>query len=1542
MPTISTVLIGNDTLLQQCAEMLLDRGDRIEAVVTDHPGLVAWAQDRGLPLEPPGPDLAARLAAVSFDWLLSIANLTIIPEDVLRLPTKGAVNFHDAPLPRHAGLNAPVWALIEGDTEHGITWHMIDEGVDLGDILVTRAFPITGDDTALTLNSRAFEAALESFPELLDQLETGAPKRRRQNLALRTYHGGADRPMGHGLLDFAQPVDELERLVRALDYGPYWNPMALPKFVHAGEVWIVGKARPADAQGQPGVVLATDGALRVACAGGALDLTDLRGLDGQPVEPGRIARVGDVIASPEAAQVSALAEQKRAIARSIGFWRDRLARMVPAVIPGAPVSPQAPHADYETQPIPGPVDLIFAAAGILARRLDPRDGAAIGWRSPEIAALSEGGFVSGWVPVPLGNPSTAQDWQTSLEAEISALRDHGSFATDLPLRDPDLGPVAAPAIALSDRAGPVSGAAMTIEITDDGAFAHIDPARIAPLHAGFLIDRLTGIANAAADDTPLSDIAVMGAAERSAVLEHWNKTGQSVTGPDTMHAAFEAQVDATPNATALIFEAQALRYGDLEARANRAAHVLRDMGVGPGSVVALCTRRGADMVAGALAILKAGGAYLPMDPGYPADRLRHMLTDSGAQVVVTHTAARGALPDHDAATLSLDTDARLASAPETRPSPAAASSDLAYLIYTSGSTGKPKGVMVEHGNVINFYTAMDAVIDYAPGDAWLAVTSLSFDISVLELFWTTARGLTAVIAEEDTGARLSPVRTGAEGGMDFSLYYWGNDDGAGRDKYRLLLEGAAFADANGFAALWTPDRHFHAFGGPYPNPSITGAAVAAITKRIAVRGGSVVAPLHHPARIAEEWAVIDNLTNGRAGIAMASGWQPDDFILRPENTPPSNKAAMIEAIDQVRRLWRGEAVAFPRADGTSHAVVSQPRPVSAELPVWVTTAGNPETWREAGAQGCHVLTHLLGQSIEEVGEKIALYHAALREAGHDPAAFSVTLMLHAFVSDSRAHAREIARGPMKSYLRAAAGLIKQYAWAFPAFKRPEGVENAFDLTLDDLSETELDAILDFAFERYFTESGLFGTVEDAVQRVAEVKAIGVTEIACLIDYGIDRDTVLDGLAPLARVVAEVNAAGPDQDGDYSIAAQIRRHKVRHLQCTPSLMRILMADDAARAALPSVSALYLGGEALPGALLDDIASVTQAPVTNLYGPTETTIWSTAAPAVTGGGGTASLGHPIANTQVYVLDDRQNPVPLGEEGELWIGGAGVTQGYWQRSEMTRERFVENPFHGGRMYRTGDIVRRRGDGQIDYIGRADHQVKLRGYRIELGEIEAALDAQEGINQAVVIAREDAPGDGRLVAYYTGTARPEAALRRVLAGLLPSFMVPTRLVHLAAFPLTPNKKIDRGALPDPAAATTEAKEATAARPEPAANAGARPAVDARPMATRLAAIWTRVLGVQNPSVRDNFFALGGHSLLAIQLHRAMRDELGVPDLSITDVFRFPQLGELAERVATLTADTGVSTGPAAAAPPGPTVPTPDRKDAVARRRAMRARRGS
>lgn len=1518
MTSLTALLLGNETLTQQCGAIWLARGHRLSAVVTRHPEVRAWAESAGIRVEAPGKDLAQRLQGQAVDWVLSVANLSLVPPAVLAMGTKGGVNFHDGLLPEHAGLNAPVWSLLEGAAEHGITWHLMTDGVDEGDILDQRRFDIQPNDTALTLNTRCFEVAMESFPSVVSQLEQGL-RRTAQDLSRRRVHGRTDRPLAFGRIDFTRSAAEVARFVCALDHGRYWNPLTTAKVQCGESVLNVGTAEISEGSAQPGSILsATSEGLVVACGDGAVRLNRLTcQKKGLPVCPSTVKDRAVAPLVPQAAE-----ELTRALAK-IAAQEQRLRRDLrdfEPVVGGT--TPSAAGPEWVSFAIPGLSDGTFGLGEltIALARMSGLDSAGLGIATAEHLP----GYTSGWIPLSINAAMTASAALDTWE-KVSAQSQHlAGWPTDLMTRDPDLSSFSTPAVMMGTT-GPFDGAALTI--TKDGLFA--DTGRITREEAEAVARRIGYIAAAVASlgqDEAISDLPALHPDERETVLNGWNQT-YAPRRDLCVHLEFEAQVARTPDAPAVSFEGVTLSYAELNRRANRAAHVLINMGVHPGTLVGLHTRRSLDMLVGALAILKAGGAYVPMDPAYPADRTALYCEDSGCPVIVTQSALEGGLPDK-VVTLCLDTDGRLSLAPEGNPVTTVNPSDLAYVIYTSGSTGRPKGVMVEHRNVVNFFTGMDQRLGTDAG-VWLAVTSISFDISVLELFWTLSRGFKIVISSDENRALVSSGRITSAGKMDFSIYYWGNDDGAGPKKYELLIEGAKFADRHGFVAVWTPERHFHAFGGPYPNPSVTGAAVAAVTKNIGVRAGSCVVPLHHPARIAEEWAVIDNLTNGKAGLAIASGWQPEDFVLRPENTPPRNKAAMYAAADQVKRLWRGEGVDFAKADGTMFTVKTQPRPVSKELPLWVTTAGNPETWREAGEMGANVLTHLLGQSIDEVATKIGIYREAREKAGHDPKTGIVSLMLHTYVGRDREQVRRVAEGPMKAYLAAAVGLVKQYAWAFPAFKKPAGVENPMDIDLRTLSAEENAAILDFAFQRYFEDSGLFGTVDDALARVEQLKRIGVSEVACLIDYGIAPEQVMEGLYPLSEVVRRANSGGAVEDDDHSIAAQLIRHKVTHLQCTPSMARMIAMNDDSRIALAGVKTIMLGGEALPGAQVADLRKATSARILNMYGPTETTIWSSVAEA-TEAEATVNIGKPLANQQLYVLDDRQNPLPIGTAGELWIGGDGVTRGYWQRPDLTADRFLPDPFvspdraapWGARMYRTGDLVRRRADGSIDFLGRTDHQVKIRGHRIELGEIEAALEAQAGVTQAVVIAREDSPGDTRLVAYLTGQVN-EAALKAALTTLLPEHALPSHFVRLSSFPLTPNRKVDRKALPAPAASV-------------AVTEFVAPVSDVE---AQIAEIWQRVLGVPKVGAKDNFFALGGHSLLAVQAHREIRDRLGATKLSITDIFRFPMLEALARHLDDRPKPAAVESAPSAARL-GIQTQADARADAMARRRAMRAAR--
>ena len=347
--------------------------------------------------------------------------------------------------------------------------------------------------------------------------------------------------------------------------------------------------------------------------------------------------------------------------------------------------------------------------------------------------------------------------------------------------------------------------------------------------------------------------------------------------------------------------------------------------------------------------------------------------------------------------------------------------------------------------------------------------------------------------------------------MDLSLFFFADTaadtDG---DLYRLLLESARFADTHGFRAVWTPERHFHSFGGQYPNPSLTGAALAAVTERVSIRAGSVVAPLHHPVRIAEEWSVVDNLSGGRAGISFASGWHAGDFVLRPENYK-DRKNIMVEAVTTVQRLWRGEEAEFDGPDGEQRRVRLCPRPVQPELPVWITAAGSPQSFRIAGRLGAGILTHQLGQADDALERNIATYREALVEEHGAGARSHVVLMQHAMLGEDRERVRELVREPLTEYLRSSMDLIA----ASPAAPGADG----FDLNRIPSQDKEF--MLARQFDRLFTRAGLFGTVEDGVEVVRRLAAMGVDEIACLIDFGVDREEVLRSLRYLDAVRARV-------------------------------------------------------------------------------------------------------------------------------------------------------------------------------------------------------------------------------------------------------------------------------------------------------------------------------------------------------------------------------------------------------------------------------------
>ena len=386
-------------------------------------------------------------------------------------------------------------------------------------------------------------------------------------------------------------------------------------------------------------------------------------------------------------------------------------------------------------------------------------------------------------------------------------------------------------------------------------------------------------------------------------------------------------------------------------------------------------------------------------------------------------------------------------------------------------------------------------------------------------------------------------------------------------------------------------------------------------------------------------------------------------------------------------------------------------------------------------------------------------------------------------------------------------------------------------------------------------------------------------------------SVLELLWTLTRGLTVVLDAGR---GPGFIADEILRYGVTHLQMTPSLAMMLTLDSRAYAALASLRTMLLGGEGVPASLITLLRKVFKGNVYNMYGPTETTVWSTSY-LIQEVGSSIPIGRPIANTQVYLLDDTFHPVPIGEVGELFIGGDSVARGYWNRPELTAERFITIPaLAPQRLYRTGDLARFLPDGNLEYLGRTDYQIKLRGHRIEPGEVEAFLEQCRGVRQAVVVLREDREGDKRLVAYLVASAgSPEspAELRATLASKLPDYMVPSAFVFLPALPLTNNGKIDRKTLlklPPP--------NLSAQAPEDISEAGV--AESGTEMEQIIARAWRDALGVSSVGLNDNFFDLGAHSLTVAEVQARLQQDLG-REVALVDLFEFSTVASLAAHLA-------------------------------------------
>ena len=350
-------------------------------------------------------------------------------------------------------------------------------------------------------------------------------------------------------------------------------------------------------------------------------------------------------------------------------------------------------------------------------------------------------------------------------------------------------------------------------------------------------------------------------------------------------------------------------------------------------------------------------------------------------------------------------------------------------------------------------------------------------------------------------------RTSASPSFSFLFFSDVRKDISDTQKYEFMRDITLFADREGFTSIYIPERHFYEFGSIYANSAIMASYLIPQTKRIRFRTAGVSLTLHHPAEVVEWWAMNDILSGGRVDLGFGSGWNKPDFILSPE-TYEDRRAICSARIPIVQKLWRGETVSFPGPNGEEIPITVYPRPLQRELNVWLLVAQNDEAFSYAGNKGYNIFTMLYGINLEAMGKKIALYRKGRKEAGFDPETGIVSLMLHTLVHKDLSFVEGTVKEPFKEYIKSSLNAHVKAA----VDAKAEGSA--------DIGEAEKEKMLDYAYQRYFKTGAIFGTVEDGKQMVDKAIRIGVNDIACLVDFGVDYSIVKESLPYLKRLVSQ--------------------------------------------------------------------------------------------------------------------------------------------------------------------------------------------------------------------------------------------------------------------------------------------------------------------------------------------------------------------------------------------------------------------------------------
>lgn len=759
IPYPTCYIIGQNPLLLACSKILRSRSFLIKGIISPSSQIQTWAHDQQI-------DWFHSVSDIdwdknSADYLFSIVNNEIIPDNVLQKIQGLAINYHDASLPLYAGSNAAAWAILNGETVHGISWHIINERIDAGDVLKQVNIPLLPDETTLSLNMKCVEQALAAFSELVDELCDGTYQRIPQNQAQRTYFARSQKPRGNGWINWHSSAEDIERHWRATQWGDYINPFTTLKMVLKDDVVLVNTITvlPEPSECPPGTVLeVNDRHWKISTTTNNISLTASSTAPNDQVALSTLAercgiKTGDVLPSATAEDLQQFQTSSQQCFPHESVWVKTLAGFEPTIAPAQMplISLRLLPKQLVTQcrdflPDESELPLVLLTAWIIyLQRLEGQAQVSICIHLPKKTIPdSVRPFFSSYLPLTIGvdDQNNFAQLLQQVRQSYADITQKKTYLKDIWHRYPELA-----------DATPPEQQAYRIDLDSNSAQLESESNPL-PESFLYLFKQLLRQPTHA-----IAQIDWVTAKERQQLLVDWNSTDTPYPAEQTIHGMFEEQVRKTPEQIALITDDVQLSYQELNNKANQLAHYLiKHHAIQPDQLIAVCLERSEWMLIALLGILKSGAAYVPLDPAYPANRITHILNESDARIILTtqdQAQQLHNLPNigwQTTKVLALDQPDfanTLAQQSFSNPVTATTSRNLAYVLYTSGTTGTPKGIQIEHQGIVNRITWMNRTYPLNPTDRVLQKTPYVFDVSVWELFWANWTGAAVVFAKPE-------------------------------------------------------------------------------------------------------------------------------------------------------------------------------------------------------------------------------------------------------------------------------------------------------------------------------------------------------------------------------------------------------------------------------------------------------------------------------------------------------------------------------------------------------------------------------------------------------------------------------------------------------------------------------------------------------------------------------------------------------------------------------------------------------------------------